>query len=48
VAQCDATKVTTKYPIQLPAASIGFFEGPREIAPRLLRFGYVCWAATLG
>ena len=26
-----ATKVTTKYPIQLLHTSIGFFEGPREI-----------------
>jgi len=30
-AQCVATKVTTKYPIQLLHASIEFFEGPREI-----------------
>jgi len=34
-AQCVATKVATKvptkYPFQLPAASTGFFEGPREI-----------------
>ena len=47
-AQCVATKVTMKYPIQVPGASIGFFEGKREIASRLLRFGYVRWAATLG
>src|SRR6266481_4484992 len=48
VATKVATKVTTKYPLQLLHTSIGFLRAHARFWSRLLQFGYVRWAATFG
>ena len=47
-AQCAVTKVTTKYPIQRSAASIGFLTARASFEAPLLQVGYVRWSATFG
>ncbi len=47
-AQCATTKVTTEYPIQRSAASIGFLTARARFEPPLLQLGYVRWSATFG